>query len=312
MYIACIKNNGIDYLQVHESYSVRENGETKRKSRFIRSIGPLSRFNDGQPDYLARLRQSFKEGRPIIPSLADLANNNPAPSLLVRFDMNTECYSDPKNIGYFLMDGLYDALGIYDVLKQYKSNNNIPYDLNGLAKVLVFGRILDPDSKLGTYEERERYVFEVTHAKSLYEIYHALDGLNDCADAIQRRMNYKISNGSIGRNTEICFYDVTNYYFEIGENDPDEVGENGKVIKKGLRKKGVSKEKRGEPIVQMGLFIDDNGIPIAYRLFPGNDTDQTTLRPALKENIDNLGVLKVIWKVGRFLFPPPNISTLIS
>jgi transposase len=96
---------------------------------------------------------------------------------------------------------------------------------------------------------------------------------------IQKRMNHKIAS-SIGRNTEVCFYDVTNYYFEIGQNDEDILDETGAVVREGLRKKGPSKEKKSEPIVQMGLFIDDNGIPIAYRLFPGTHLDQTTLRPA--------------------------------
>jgi len=100
-------------------------------------------------------------------------------------------------------------------------------------------------------------------------------------------MNTKIS-GYIGRNTEVCFYDVTNFYFEINDNDADVLDADGKVVREGIRKKGPSKEKRGEPIVQMGLFIDDNGIPIAYHLFPGNHTDQTTLRPALKKSIDNM------------------------
>ena len=76
-------------------------------------------------------------------------------------------------------------------------------------------------------------------------------------------MNHKIS-ASIGRNTEVCFYGVTNYYFEIGENDPDVFDDAGRLAAEGLRKKGVSKEKRSDPIVQMGLFIDDNGLPVSY------------------------------------------------
>jgi transposase len=114
-------------------------------------------------------------------------------------------------------------------------------------------------------------------------------------------MNLKIRS-SIGRNTEICFYDVTNYYFEIGENDPDG----------GLRKKGVSKEKRGEPIVQMGLFIDDNGIPIAYRLFPGNHIDATTLRPAMRKTIDNMDFGRVIIVADGGINSGPNISHIFN
>jgi len=124
-------------------------------------------------------------------------------------------------------------------------------------------------------------------------------------------MNLKITQG-IGRNTEVCYYDVTNYYFEIGENDGDEIDESGKVVVQGLRKKGVSKEKRQEPIVQMGLFIDDNGIPIAYRLFPGNKTDQTTLRPALEKSIDKMKFGKVIIVADGGLNSGPNIAHILN
>ena len=304
MFIECVKNNNTEYLRLVDARTFSVNGARKHQRYVVRNIGPLSRYDDGLPDYIGRLRESFRSGVPIIPLLNEYVSGA-VPQRRIRFELDAgndeQCFSNPKNIGYFLLDGLYDALGIYDVLNQYKSDKHFPYDLNGLSKLLVFGRTLFPDSKQGTFEERDRYLFNVTSSKSQHEIYHALDGLNDCADAIQKRMNYKIAKG-IGRNTEVCFYDVTNYYFEIGENDRDEVGSDGTVIKKGLRKKGVSKEKRGEPIVQMGLFIDDNGIPIAYRLSPGNETDQTTLRPALKKNIANPDKLKdKPRKIERFL-----------
>lgn len=233
--------------------------------------------------------------------------------VVIEFDREAEneCLSDPKNIGYFLLDGLYDGLGIYDVLNKRKSQTKIEYDLNGLAKLLVFGRILWPDSKFETFEGRDSYRFPITSSDNLYEIYRALDCLDEEADAVQRRINTKIS-GSIGRNTEVCFYDVTNFYFEISDNDPDILDANGKVVSEGTRKKGPSKEKRGEPIVQMGLFIDDNGIPIAYRLFPGNHIDQTTLRPALKKSIDKMKFGRVIIVADGGLNSGPNIGHILD
>ena len=155
----------------------------------------------------------------------------------------------------------------------------------------MFGRVLIPDSKQGTFNEKDRYVFDVTSSNNLKEIYRALDCLNLISDSIQKRMNHKISR-IFGRNMEICFYDVTNYYFEIDKNDQDSFDDAGNITSEGLRKKGVSKEKRRDPIVQMGLFIDDNGLPVAYRLFPGNHIDQTTLRPALKKSIDAQQVIR--------------------
>ncbi len=315
MFIDCGKNNGTDYLRIVEGYKTKDaNGKTVSRRRVVRNIGPLSRFDDGKPDYLCRLRQSFKDGCPLIASLSDLVSDvRPADYVTVRYDRHNEedAFSHPKNIGYFLLDALFDALGIYEVLNLHKSRRKLGYDLNGLAKLLIFGRVLDPDSKSSTFEGRGRYFFDVTSSQAQKEIYRTLDCLNEKADAIQKRMNLKISQ-NIGRNTETCFYDVTNYWFEIGENDPDLADENGSILRKGLRKKGVSKEKRSEPIVQMGLFIDDNGIPIAHRLFPGNNTDQTTLRPALEKTIDTMKLGRVIVVADGGLNNGPNIAHLLD
>ena len=313
LHIACINNHGVKYLQIQESYSERLNGKLYNRKRIIRNIGPLSRFDDGKPDYLQRLRKSFAQGAPIIESLSDLAKDPKAKSIQITFhaDLDADVFSAPKNIGYFLLDSFYDMLGIYDVLNKHKSTRGLRYDLNGLSKLLIFGRVLDPDSKLGTHESRNRYLFDVTPSEDPAEIYRALDCLHEKAQSIQKRMNLKIAQ-SIGRNTEMCYYDVTNYYFEIGENDPDEMDGDGNILKKGLRKKGVSKEKRGEPIVQMGLFIDDNGIPIAYRLFPGNNTDQTTLRPALEKTVDAMKLGRVIVVADGGLNSGPNIAHLLD
>jgi transposase len=314
MQIVCTTNNGKKYLQVQESHYETTNGVSRQRRRVVMNIGPLARFDDGKPDYLKRLRKSFKDGQPLIESLAELAAGK-AVLDFVSFRCNrrddSDAFSNPKNIGYFILDGLYDALGFDEVLNLHKSRSKAEYDLNGLAKLLVFGRLLWPDSKLGTYENRDRYLFGAASSASEREIYRALDGLNEKAEAIQMRMNTKIC-AAAGRNAEVCFYDVTNYYFEIGQNDGDEKDDAGKVTRPGLRKKGVSKEKRGEPIVQMGLFIDDHGIPIAYRLFPGNNTDQTTLRPALEKSIDGMKFGRVIIVADGGLNSGPNIAHILS
>jgi transposase len=233
----------------------------------------------------------------------------------IRFELSLEneehYFSAPKNIGYFLLDSLYDAIGIYDVLNLRKSRRNLDYDLNGNTKLLTFGRVLNPASKLATYTEKEKYLFPVSKSENVNEIYDTLSELSETSEAIQKRMNTKIRQ-TIGRDTEICFYDVTNYYFEIGENDSDKLDGEGNIIEKGLRKKGVSKEKRSEPIVQMGLFIDDNGIPISYQLFPGNNTDTTTLRPALKKTIDDMAFGRVIVVADGGLNSGQNIAHILS
>jgi transposase len=313
MHIVCVKNHGIDYLQIQECYSVKINGSVKNRKRVLRNIGPLAKFDDGKPDFLIRLRQSMKNGTPIIESLSDLAGNEPPPRRVsITFDLDNldACTSNPKNIGYFLLDALYDSLGIYDVLNLHKSKTKLEYDLNGMTRLLTFGRVLNPNSKMGTFNEKNRYLFDVASSDDPIEIYRTMDCLDVAAENIQKRMNHKITGG-IGRNTEVCFYDVTNYYFEIGENDKDTLDNDGN-IREGLRKRGVSKEKRSEPIVQMGLFIDDNGLPVAYKLFPGNHIDQTTLRPALKKSVDTLAFDRVIIIADGGLNSDKNIAHILK
>jgi len=313
MQIVCSTNNGKKYLQVLESYYETTEHGTRQRKRVVMNVGPLSRFDDGAPDYLARLRRSFREGRPLIESLSDLAAQHARDIVSFSCDRHNdeEAFSDPKNIGYLILDGLYDALGIYDVLNTHKSKSGIAYDLNGHTKIQVFGRALWPDSKIATFRGRGRHLFQIAKTDGERDVYRALDRLDVCSDAIQKRMNTKIRS-AIGRDTEVCFYDVTNFWFEIGQNDEDGLDDAGNVVKPGLRKKGVSKEKRGEPIVQMGLFIDDNGIPIAYKLFPGNRTDQTTLRPALEKSIDKMRFGKVIVVADGGLNTGPNLAHILA
>ena len=168
MYIACVKNNGKPYLNLSESYSINVSGVMKIRKRVIKNIGPLSRFDDGKPDFLQRLRKSFAEGRPLIGELVKYIMTAPTDRhVSIRLDRENEsdCFSKPQNVGCFILDGLYDALGIYDVLNLHKSRSKLEYDLNGLAKLLVFGRVLWPDSKIGTFEERDRYLFGITSSE---------------------------------------------------------------------------------------------------------------------------------------------------
>jgi hypothetical protein len=212
MYIACTKNHGTDYLQVHEAYSVLENGKSKQKIRVVKNIGPLARFDDGKGDYLARLRQSFKTGKCLIPQLDELKSEEAKErkQLSVKFnrDFPSECICDVKNIGYFLLDGLYDSLGIGEVIDLHKSRSKIGYDLNGLTKLLIFERVLDPSSKQATWYDKSKYLFGITKSDNLIEIYRTLSVLDLKAGTIQKRMNLKIQ-AAIKRDKSICFYDVT-------------------------------------------------------------------------------------------------------
>jgi transposase len=279
-------NNPISrpYLSVMEYYdSIDENGKKERKKHSVMSIGYLDEFDDGMPDYIDRLRKSFAKGDPLIDSLKPLLESRglSASNMVTGDDIDTDpSYCDFKNVGYFLLNSFYDALGVKDMMIRHKSRSKIEYDLNGITKVLVFGRAISPASKFATFAGKDNYIHKVTSSDDVDEVYRALDVLNEKSFDIQKVTNSRIAS-LVGRDEDMCFYDVTNFWFEIPYNDPDIVDENGEVTKSGLRKKGPSKENRKDPIVQMGLFTDTNGIPISFRLFSGNTNDQTTLRPTL-------------------------------
>ena len=145
-------------------------------------------------------------------------------------------------------------------------------------KMLVYSRLLFPASKKASYENREVF-FEKTDY-SLDDVYRCLTFLNKHRENLQIWLNDKIK-GKYGRDTSLIYYDVTNYYFESDEQDD-------------FKRKGVSKEHRPNPIVQMGLFMDNNGIPITYELFPGNTNDCLTYRP-------NFGRIKKQFALGRVI-----------
>ena len=300
-HIECVKNNGKPYLRLAESRYIKEIG--RQKKFVIKNIGPLSKYDDGKPDFLKRLRKKFKEGKIEFDGVTYYSNLPIKRTFEIDNDKN---YIELKNIGYLFLNSIYNSLGVGDILTKIKSNSKIEYDLNGIVKMLVFGRILEPQSKKRTFENRDKYIFPVVDCDDVKNIYKSLDILSDSSKKIQNRMNTKISKSSIGRNTELTYYDVTNYYFETmyGDDDEYELDENDEIKKdsndkpivkeKGFRKKGVSKENRKEPIVQMGLFIDNNGIPVSHKLFPGNTQDKTTFKNVLENDVNEMNLGRIV------------------
>lgn len=300
-HIECVKNNGVPYLRIAEGRYVKELG--RQKKIILKNLGPLSKYDDGKPDFLKRFREKFKNGEIDFDGFTYSSKIKPKKTFEITGDNN---FIELKNIGYIFLEVIYNQLGINHVLNLYKSRSKVTYDLNGLTKLLVFNRILNPSSKARAFEERDDYFFNVVSCEEEKYIYRALSVLDKKATSIQTTMNTKIKNSLIGRKTDLTYYDVTNYYFETMYGDEDEYekdddgnilcGEDGKPIikKKALRKKGVSKENRKEPIVQMGLYIDDNGIPVSYGLYPGNTQDKNTFTDMIKNSINKNGFGKVV------------------
>lgn len=181
--------------------------------------------------------------------------------------------------GDMLMLPLYTGLGLKDICADIVKGTRVKYDLNEILQTLVMGRILFPCSKTRTFEKAKSMVKPPKFAEE--DMYRALSLLSSHIEDIQAQV-YLNSKKIIERRERVIYYDCTNYFFEIEENDKDIVDkETGEFIP-GLRKRGKSKENRPNPIVQMGMFMDMDGIPLAFVVFPGNESEQTTLQPLEK------------------------------
>lgn len=199
----------------------------------------------------------------------------------IRFSSGTSIASNEKRLfngGYLFLEKIYNQLGLSKLCKQISKNYKFKYDLDNILSRLVYSRIIYPESKLATYELSQNFIekpnFELQH------IYRALDVLAKESDLIQSTV-YENSIKITPRDTRVLFYDCTNFYFEMEREA-------------GIKQYGYSKEHRPNPIVQMGLFMDGNGIPLAFCINPGNTNEQTTMRPLEKKIINDFGLSKFI------------------
>lgn len=301
MYVECFTNNGKPYLRLVQSVRVtNKDGKKIPKKQVVLNLGPLDRFDDGQPDYVERLKKSFKAGDPLIPDLFPYCSSVKSADTY-RFSIqegSPDCFGHPKLFSHVLLERILEELGLNTFFSSYKGFTKLEYDVYSFAKLLIFGRILNPASKAATVRQNEDYFEPFLKEFNPDNIYDTLSFVAANKDKIIRRMNTNLVKKA-GRSPDIVYYDVTNFYFEIEDADDDLLDDDGNVLEKGQRKFGVCKEERRLPIVQMGLFMDDDGIPIAIESFPGNTLDHLTLRPALKKNIDDLDFSRFILIADR-------------
>ncbi|MFW6287199.1 MAG: IS1634 family transposase [bacterium] len=182
------------------------------------------------------------------------------------------------NGGYLFLQKIYHELALDKLCDELAKKYKFTFDLNSILSRLVYGRILFPSSKLATHRQATSFIeppnFELQH------IYRALDILAKESDFIQTNL-YKNSLEVSKRNTGILYYDCTNYFFEIEQEE-------------GLKQYGVSKEHRPNPIVQMGLFMDGDGIPLAFSIHKGNTNEQATLKPLEKKILNDFKLSKFV------------------
>lgn len=181
--------------------------------------------------------------------------------------------------GYLFLQSVYYSLQLDKICRKIKAKHQYEYDLNAVLSDLIYTRILDPDSKLSSYQSAQKYLESPSY--QLHDIYRALSVLAEECDLIQSEA-YK-NSGFLGkRNDRVLYYDCTNYYFEIEQEE-------------GLKRYGKSKEHRPNPIVQMGLFTDGDGIPLAFSLFPGNQNEQTSVKPLEKKILQDFHCEKFVY-----------------
>ena len=279
------KKTGITRLSIRRGYRDKDG---KVKNVTIKNLGNLEDLKKQYDDPIAH----FKE---VVKKMNDEEKQNTLPlTLNINKDERLEEGSNNrKNFGYAALSKIYHELEIDKFLiHKFKGRNFSEFKINNIMKLLVFARALFPESKKSTFENRNIF-FENTNF-SLEEVYNALTYIEPFKDNIQKYI-YDHIQDQYKPNNECVYYDVTNYYFEIDDNDD-------------FRKKGVCKEHRPNPIVQMGLFMDSIGLPMCYKLFEGNTNDCLTLKPMVQELQKNYNVGKVIVVADKGLNTGNNIA----
>lgn len=271
MHIKKTKSKNFEHYSI--IYDIKVNG--KRTSKVYENIGNYEklklRAGDEDPltwlnNYVKELNKKSKED-----SLPIIIQKNPNKII----DKNVQV---EFNVGYLFLQDLYYKLGLNNICKDISNRHQFKFDLNNILSKLIYSRILYPASKLKTMQLSKNFFeqpnFEYQH------IERALPILNEENDFIQSQL-YNNSKKYYPRNNRILYYDCTNFFFEIEQEDD-------------LRKYGKSKENRPNPIVQMGLFMDGDGIPLSCEITPGNTNEQVTLKPLEQKIIKDFNLAEIV------------------
>ena len=284
MFLKQSKSHNKIYLSFVQGYR-DENGKIKHKT--IEKLG-----------YLDDLKKQYNDPINHFKKIAKQKTNEDVKEYTIK-NLNTKIISEgdsKKNLGYVVLKSIYNELNISSLLNNKNKNLKIKYSLDDIFKLLVFSRILFPNSKLSTYNNKDIFFDKFNFSEQ--NMYRSFDYLSQYKDEILTFL-WNNTKDSYNRDTSISYYDTTNYYFEISYNDEDEINDKGEVTKKGNRKKGPSKENRKTPIIQMGLLMDKNAIPMYYDLFPGNESEKLQMRPTLKKTKAKFGIDRTIIVADR-------------
>lgn len=297
---------GGDFLYLKKSFNKKRNKtqlsfvqgyriDGKVKHKVIQNLGYLEDYLDKYEDPIAYFQQIAKEwnAKQDVPDTIEVKLSQKLPD---------QC-TNRKNLGYAIIKIIYAKLQIREFLQNKQRQISVEYNLNSIFSLLLFNRFLFPSSKKNAYETKDRF-FD-TFDFSLDDVYRALGYFNKYSQELQKHLHHRVCS-LIGRESEKAYYDVTNYYFEIPYEDEDSKDTQRKV----KRKKGASKEHRKDPIIQMGLLMDTNGIPMAFHTFSGNESEKTNMLPEIQRVKKDYEIDRIIVVADRGLNTSDNTSIL--
>ena len=277
------RKTGRTHLAIVQGY---HDVDGKNKHKTVQRVGYLDELQKKYDDPIAHFTAVAK---------AMDSERRATKSLTVTLDMAEPVSrggANRKNYGYIVFSKIYHELEIDWLLKNARRHEHFCFNTDAIMRLLVFARLLFPGSKRASVLNKEMFFEQFNF--SLDDVYDALTHFNKIAINIQKHLHEKITE-QYGRETDLVYYDVTNYYFEIDKQDE-------------WRKKGPSKENRKDTIVQMGLLLDKCSLPISYKLFPGNTHDSQTLMPMLTEIKKTFGVKRLIVVADKALNSGDNIA----
>jgi len=265
-----VSKNSVSYSIIKDVY---RNG--KKTTKVVEALGNDKEIQERHPGV-----DPFTWAKEYAKKLTE-EENKKNKDIIAKFSPTKQIQLEQRrlfNIGYLFLQVIYHELKLDKICAQIVKKYEFDYDLNSILSRLLYLRILHPTSKKATYEHANE-LLEPPNFKP-HQMYRALNVLAEQSDFIEEKV-YKNSLNIVKRNTQILYYDCTNFFFELEEAD-------------GLKQYGVSKENRPNPIVQMGLFMDGSGLPLAFCITPGNQNEQTTLKPIEKRILKDFELSKFV------------------
>ena len=257
------KKNNYSYYSIIKDYT---NLEGKRTTKIFEKLGNQQQVEErfGKENTIIEIKKYI-----------DILNSEDKENLIkIELNPNKRIIVDKNitfNVGYLFLEKLYNQLNIKNICNSIQDKYQFHFDLNEILSYLVYARIIFPSSKLETFNQCKNFIKQPSF--ELHDEYRALNYIAQNMDFIQEQL-FINSKDILKRNSKVIYYDCTNYFFEIDSQDD-------------LRKYGISKEHRPNPIVGMGLFMDGDGLPLSFNIYPGNKNEQTTLIPEESKIINN-------------------------